>query len=55
MTATYLLWCLHCTPTPEAGNAQPFDSPQARGKWAAQHRAAHAEPERWYVLDIPGR
>lgn len=35
---TYLLWCKTCTPDHQPGNAEVFDTPEARGTWAADHQ-----------------
>lgn len=45
---TYLLACLLCEPP----LPMPFDSAEARGKWAAAHRDG-AGHDRWRVWDEP--
>lgn len=46
----YLLWCKVCEPEQEANNAIPFESPAARGKWAAAHAKALGH-DSWLVID----
>lgn len=47
----YVLFCQDCD---DASYLMPipFETPEARGKWAAEHRAGTGH-DRWRVLDQP--
>lgn len=47
----YLLLCRDCG-DPERPLPIPFESPAARGKWAAEHTASTGH-NRWIVRDEP--
>lgn len=44
----YVLVCRECDP--ESESPIPFESPEARGAWAAEHRRGTGH-DRWVVLD----
>lgn len=49
MTTFYLLVCLECG-DPDDQLIMPFDSPDARGKWATAHTRGTGH-DRWWVKD----
>jgi hypothetical protein len=46
----YLLVCLECEVEPTRPSPIPFESAEARGKWAAEHTRGTGH-ERWWVED----
>lgn len=46
----YLLVCRDCGNLDDDPLVMPFESAQARGKWAAEHTRATGH-DRWYVED----
>jgi hypothetical protein len=45
----YMLLCTQCGPEPLW---MPFESAEARGKWASEHTVASGHDE-WRVIDVP--
>lgn len=46
----FVIVCRECSP--ELDLVMPFESPEARGRWASEHKRGTGH-DRWLVLDEP--